>query len=297
MAKRYAEDYQPIVYEWFMEGVESVPSMINELFMVQGSTRADERTLGVGGSPVEPWLDYERDGKVSHVDMDLGYAETYTHKEYAIRVSLKTKHIEDDQTGLIQQTFADVGVSAQQRRETDAASVFNSSFATVLGPDGVVLCSASHPVGPDNTGTTRDNLGTEAFSYAALKNARDNMRGWNDGQGNPYMVNGKLALLPIELDLEASEIFGATGKPGTTSNDASALNELGFGYKVWDYLTDAESWWLLDTVRTKRFLRWYDRKLLFPKIIEETTTHVVYEFMMRYSFGWSHWSWLYGNTV
>lgn len=295
MAMTWAKDYQPIIYEWFREGMDGFQSMIPELFDVRSSTKAEERALGVGGVPIEAWEQYEREGEVAHVDVDRGYPKTFTHKEYPVRYSLKIKDIEDDQTGLIQEGVRLVGESAAQRREAHAADIFNLAFTSGLGPDAVYLCSASHPVGPDNTGELRDNTGTEAFSYTAMKNARLAMRAWTDSQSNPLRVKGRLVLLPIELEDQALEIFEAQNKPGTANNDGNAVK--GFDYRIWDDLTDAESWFMLDPVRTKRFLRWYDRKLLFPKIVEETTTHITYEFMMRYSYGWTHWSFVYGNAV
>jgi hypothetical protein len=45
------------------------------------------------------------------------------------------------------------------------------------------------------------------------------------------------------------------------------------------------------------FLKWYERKALEMMVVERTTTHTVYEFYMRYSYGWSDWRWLYGHEV
>jgi hypothetical protein len=294
-ALTYAKDYQPIVYEWFLEGVNEVPSLIPELFDVQPTTDLSVSSLGIGGIPVELWDQYKRDGKTAYVEPDRGYPATFTLKEYPIRLPIKKLYLQTDKTGMIRDAIDEVATSAAQKRETDAASVFNNSFSSGLGPDGVYLCSASHPVGPDNTGTTRDNTGTEAFSYEAMKNARGNMRAWTDGQGNPYLANGKLALIPVELEDRALEIFGAVQMPGSVVNDANAVRN--FGYRAWDWLTDAESWWMLDPVRAKRFLKWYNFGSYEQMVVEETTTDIVYEFKMTYVYGWRHWSFVYGNAV
>jgi hypothetical protein len=295
MAVTWAKDYQPIVYQWFLEGVDMVPSLIPTLFDVRPSSDLHEYSVGVGGIPVEAWDQYSREGKTAQVDLDRGYPKTFTQVEYPVRYSLKKILIQTDKLGVIQQGLNEVGISAQQKRETDAASVFNNSFTDGLGPDNVYLCSASHPVGPDNSGTLRDNTGTEAFSYTAMKNARKAMRNWTDGQGNPYMVNGKLALLPIELEDQALEIFGAVNKPGSTINDANAVRN--FQYATWDFLTDEESWWMLDPLRCKRFLKWYNFDEWQVMVVEETTTDIVYEFKMTYTYGWTHWSFVYGNLA
>jgi hypothetical protein len=295
-ALTYAKNYQPIVYEWFLEGMSSVPSLIPELFDVQTTTELTTYGLGIGGIATELWDVYRKTGRAAAVEPDRGYSSSFTLVEYPVRLPIKKLYMKTDQTGMIQQSIQEVAVSAAQKRETDAASVFNLSFtSTVTGPDGVCLCNASHPVGPDNTGTVRDNTGTEAFSYEAMKNARTAMRAWTDGQDNPYLANGKLALLPIELEHQAAEIFGAVQKPGSVLNDANALP--GFQYRLWDWLTDNESWWLIDPMRCKQFLKWYNFGGYETMVVEETTTDIVYEFKMTYIYGWRHWSFVYGNAV
>lgn len=292
----YAKNYQPIVYEWFLESVDSVPSMIPELYDVQTTTDLNTYSLGIGGIPVELWDQYRVDGKTAYVEPERGYPKTFTLREYPIRLPIKKLYLQTDKTGMIREAVSAVALSAAQKKETDAASPFNNSTSSsFLGPDGVALCSASHPAGPDNTGKTSDNTGTEAFSYTAMKNARLLMREWTDGQKNPMMVNGKLALLPIELEGQALEIFRATGKPGTANNDGSAVT--GYDYRIWDFLTDDESWWFIDPVRAKMFLKWYNFGGYESMVIEETTTDIVYEFKMTYIFGWRHWSFVYGNAV
>lgn len=292
----YAKDYQPIVYEWFMQSVENIPSLIPELYDVQTTNDLSVYSLGVGGAPVEVWDVYKNTGRAGAIEPDKGYPKTFTLVEYPVRLPIKKLYLQTDKTGLIREAIQEVAISAAQKRERDAASVFNNSFSSsFLGPDGVSLCNASHPAGPDNTGTLFDNTGTEAFSYTAVKNARVEMRQWKDGQGNPLYVKGSLCLLPIELENSALEIFGADGKPGTANNDANATR--GFQYRVWDDLSDAESWWMLDPMRTKRFLKWYNFRGFETMVVEETTTDIVYEFKMTYVFGWRHWSFVYGNQV
>ena len=62
-ALTYAKNYQPIVYEWFLEGVDSIPSLIPELFDVQTTTDISTYSLGIGGIPVEMWDQYRQNGE------------------------------------------------------------------------------------------------------------------------------------------------------------------------------------------------------------------------------------------
>jgi hypothetical protein len=298
MAGDWAKSYQPVVYDWFLEGVESFPSLIPQLFDVQTSKNLYEYSVGVGGVPVEMWDGYRLRGQTESIDLERGYAKTFTATEYTVRFPVKILYLETDQTGIIRQGLNEIGVSAAQKKETDAAGIFNYSFtnsAPYLGPDGTALCYASHPVGPDNTGTTKDNVGADAFSYTAMKSARTAMREWVDGQNNPYLANGKVALIPIQLGHTAIEIFNASQTPGGVTYGGNAV--AGFQYLEWDFLTDDESWWLIDPLRIKKCLKWYNYSDLQVKVVEETTTDIVYEFKMVYSYGWRHWSFVYGNAV
>jgi phage major head subunit gpT-like protein len=296
MALTWADTYKPVVYQWFRTGMDSIPSLIPLLFDVRTSNAASEYALGVGGVPTDQFDIYEDAGRVANVDVDRYYPTTFTHVEKPIRFTLKRKDVDDDQMGLVQEALDQLGLAAAMKREQDAASVFNNAFSSSFtGADGVSLCNASHPYGPDNTGEVQDNTGTEALSYTAMKNARLNMRSWVDSQNNPLPRVGTMMLIPPELEDTAMEITGADRKPGTADNDASATQ--GFSYTVWDYMTDANNWFMLDMNYTRRFLRWYNRKKLEMEIVEQTTTHVIYEFYMRYSYGWVDWRFVYGNEV
>jgi len=298
MTISWAENYQPVVYNMFMMGVNMVPSVIPALYNVQNSNSAFEYFLGLEGADIEGWDTYKETGSSAYADFDQGFPKTFQHYNYTRKFKLLQDYIEDGTlNGAASVALRGLGISAAQKRETDAASVFNGAFtasAPYLGPDGVALCSATHDYSRSNGGHY-DNTGTEAFSYQALKNARTNLRALADGVGNPLMRNGTLILHPIELSDVVNEIVGASGKPGTANNDGNAAS--GFSNLPWDFLTDNESWFLLDPVWTKQSLFWFNRVGLYNEIVERATTHVVYEFRMRYSYGFIDPRFVYGNAV
>lgn len=296
MALHWAQTYAPVVYEWFRTGMDSVASLIPALFDVRTSAAANEYAVGVGGVPTDQWDVYETTGVTAHVDVDRYYPTTFTHEEKSIRFYLKRKDIDDDKMGAVRDALFELGLSARIKQEEDAAGIFNNAFSSsYLGADGKPLCSSTHPTGPDVAATTYSNYGTAALSYTNVKAARLAMRQFLTTQNKPLPRNGRLLLLPIELEDLAIEITKADKKPGTADNDASAIS--GFQYMTWDYLTDANNWFLIDPVYSKRYLRWYNRAPLESRIVEQTTTHVVYEFYMRYSYGWTDPRFVYGNAV
>jgi hypothetical protein len=282
-----------------MMGVNMIPSVIPALYNVQTSNSAFEYFLGLEGTDVEGWNVYKDTGISAYADFDRGFPKTFQHFNYTRKFKLLQDYIED---GTLNNAAAvalrGMGISAAQKRETDAASTFIYAFtasAPYLGPDAVALCSATHPFSASNA-ATYDNTGTEAFSYQALTNARQNLRNLADGVGNPLMRNGTLVLHPIELQKPVDEVLGASGKPGTGDNDGSSAR--GFTGLAWDFLTNATDWWLIDPVWAKQSLFWFNRVPLgAPMIVEQATTHVVYEFRMRYSWGFIDPRFVYGNDV
>jgi hypothetical protein len=298
MTISWAEAYQPVVWNFFMAGYSMVETVIPALYNVKESTSAREYFLGLEGTDREGWEVYKNTGITAYADFDKGFEKTFKHYNYTRRFKLLQDYIEDGElNNAAQQALSGMGLSAAQVREGHASDVFNGAFAGDLGPDGVYLCSASHPYSTANA-DVYDNLGTEAFSYTALKTARKNMRGWKDGLGNPMRRNGRLILCSIDLEDVVEEVIGATGKPGTANNDANATTrQRGYSYIAWDELSDSESWFLLDTLWMKQSLFWFNRVPLYSKVVEEATTHVVYEFRMRYSYGFIDPRFVYGNAV
>jgi hypothetical protein len=298
MTISWAEDYQPVVYNLFMMGVDMVPSLIPALYNVQTSNSAFEYFLGLEGTDVEGWNAYKTSGETAYADFDRGFPKTFQHFNYTRNFKLLQDYIEDGTlNGAAQMAIRGLGISAAQKRETDAASTFVGAFtasAPYLGPDGVALCSASHPYSRSNA-DVYDNTGTESFSYTALTNAREELRDLKDGVGNPLMRNGTLILHPIELQKEVDEVLFATGKPGTANNDGTSAR--GFTALAWDFLTNAKDWWLIDPVWAKQSLFWFNRVNLYNQIVEVETTHVVYQFRMRYSWGFIDPRFVYGNDV
>jgi hypothetical protein len=292
----FARNVAPVVYKFFSTGVQSVPDMIPRLFRVENSTDLKEYRQGVGGMSTEVWGEYNLTGQSGHADIDRGYATTFEHEPFTARIALEKRIIKRGGIGVYETALREIGISAMQKKQVDGASHFVNAFSgSYLGADGVALCSASHPKGPDATGDTYDNTGTAAFNYTNLKAARQAMRQWTDQQKNPMHRNGRLVLLPTELYDEAMEMATARGKPGTADNDGSVAG--GFQYLEWDYLTNAKDWWLLDELRLKQDLLWFNSEPLHMMIVDETTTHITYEFNMEYSSGWSDARFVYGNDV
>src|SRR3989304_4639497 len=95
MTISWAEDYQPVVYSFFMMGVNMIPSVIPALYNVQTSNSAFEYFLGLEGTDVEGWNVYKDTGISAYADFDRGFPKTFQHFNYTRKFKLLQDYIED----------------------------------------------------------------------------------------------------------------------------------------------------------------------------------------------------------
>jgi hypothetical protein len=187
-----------------------------------------------------------------------------------------------------------------RKREKDAAGVFNNAFTAsgYNGGDGVSLCDGSHPYSPSNA-STQDNEGTTALSYQAIVDTRELMRAFEDDRGELVQVNPDTLLVPPELEEEGFAIMRTMNKVDTADYHANFVASKLTNLIVWDYLTDANNWFLIDSRLAKLYLNWFDRVPLEFEMDPTSDFRLEARFRgyMRYSYGWSDWRWVYGHTV
>jgi len=270
-------------------------SRVPQLFNVQTSSKAQEFDLGIGG--FGDWREYK--GAVEYDENEQLYRTTYTHVEYARGFRVERKLVDDDQYNVINRRPQGLALSAMRKREKDAASVFNNAFsASYTGGDGIRLCNASHPQSPLNA-AVQSNAGSTALSYTAIEATRRAMREFEDDRGELIPMSPTLILVPPELEETASSIVNTMNKVDITDYHDNFVKRVGIQYLVWDYLTDANNWFMIDPGLCKMFLQWFDRVPL--EFAEDPTgdfsLEARYRGYMRYTYGWSDWRFLYGHAV
>lgn len=274
-------------------------SRIPILFNQMGSEKSAEYFLGVGG--MSDWEQYK--GTIEYDDPEQGYKTTLTHEEFVKGFKVERKLVDDDLYNIINQRPAGLAMSAMRTREKHAASIFNNAFsATYAGGDSVELCGA-HPYSPGNA-TTQSSAGTTALSYDAVVATRKLMRSYKDDRGELVAINPDLIVHPPELEDTANAIVNtmnssSTNKPGTTDFEDNFVARQGIQHLNWDYLTDANNWFLVDSQLAKLHLLWLDRIALEFSMdpTSDFNLEAKYRGYMRYSYGWSDWRWAYGHAV
>lgn len=282
-----------------------------EIFPVEGSTKAEETTLGVGELGTDGWNEFGRNRRVGYDEFEKGFKQTLAHRTYAKGMIVERELMEDNQygeAGIPKQTekkVAKLADSAAIHREVSAANVFNNAFTdtgvddeghAIAGSDAVGLCSAAHPLSPTNA-ATQSNEGSLAMTAENIKATALAMRKWTDDRSKRILVKPTMLLVPPELEDQANILVGSQLDPDSAEN---AINTLKGRYKVvaWDYLTDSNAWFMLDEVLRDQHLVWYDRVL--PEFDHEADFDsggdAKYRGYYRFSRGWDSWQWVYGNN-
>lgn len=270
-------------------------SKIPMLYNVQTSSKAAEHNLGIGG--FGDWVEYK--GRIDYDGNERGFQTNYVHTEFVRGFKVERKLVDDDLYNIINPQPRGLALAAMRKREKDAASVFNNAFSSsYVGGDAVALCSASHPYSPSNA-TVQSNKGTTALSVDSVDTTRRLMRSYKDDRGELVPVNPDTILIPPALERTAWEIINTPLQPYTANNtanfNASKLNRV----IVWDYLTDTNNWFLVDSMMAGMYLNWYDRVPMEFAMdpTSDFSLEARFRGYMRYSYGWDDWRWIYGHEV
>ena len=104
-------------------------------------------------------------------------------------------------------------------------------------------------------------------------------------------------LIPPDLYETAYEIVGSQGKVDSANNNANVH----YGqYKVeeWNYLTDTNDWFLIDSSMMKDYLCWIDKiKGEFGFVEDFDTLIGKWRVYARWGHGWLDWRWILGASV
>lgn len=296
----------PEIYNFFKVGMypEGRMSQIPRLFSVMASSQASERFVGIGSMGIEAWDMYEQTRQVAEADFDQGYLKEYTHKTFAQTLRFERSLVDDDQYGImVADRATHMGDSAWNKRESDAASIFNNAFTAGVyaGPDGKALCATNHPRSPNKSGSL-SNKGTSALTADAVEATRIEMMTTQDDAGNVMSLNPDTLIVPPALMPTAGEIVGSPLDPASANNTANTSFGA-YNVIVWNKLTDSNNWFMADSNRMRRNFKWFNRvpadgsvEITFQEGLSDATSYA-YQAYMRYSYGFVDWRGIYGHEV
>lgn len=296
ISENWANLLLPALKKVFFQGMdERMQSVIPMFFNVQTSNRDSEKTLGVEDINQIP----EYKGALEYADWNEGYLKTFDFPEYALAISIERKLYDDAQYNIMNQRALRLGFSFARTRETHAASVFNNAFSTsYLGTDSKALCATDHPLGKGNA-TAASNKGTSELSVSSVISTYEAMLTTKSPSGAVHNVIPDTLLVPPTLAAKGWEIINSTLKPDTGNNNANFVQGQGMKVVTWNYLTDTNNWYMVDSQLAMMHLHWFNR---VPVEFEFDPTGSYnlksnYRGYARWGYGFDDWRWIYGHQV
>lgn len=281
-----------------------------QVFPIDTSQRQFEDFQGVGEVGTAGFNEFAKTGRVPYDEFELGWKTRLEHRRFAQGIVIERELIDDN-------LYADAGIpksitgkvtkladAAAVHREKSAASLFTNAFTDsgvdaegfpIAGADSVGLCSTAHPATPTNS-STQTNEGTLSLTGGNLTTTALLMREFTDDRGELINVHPDTLLVPPELEETALQIVGTDRVLGSNNNDIN-INKGRYNVVAWDYLTDSNAWFVIDSMLKSEHLVWLDRIAPEFAMTEDfDTLQGKWRGYYRYSRGFDAWQWIYGQN-
>lgn len=283
----------------FFEQFDQLPDMIGTLYTMEPDNGRDSMMWSEVGT-LGDWNQFE--GSVNYDSQSQGYDVTATHVEFATGIQVERKLFDDDQYHIMDRKPAAMATAGVRTRQKHSARLFNNAFSIdtlfYANSEGVALCSNSH-TNTSGASTTNgfDNLGTASLTATAVAAARIAMVDFRGDRAERISVMPDELWYPPNLYEQAYEIIKASGKVDTDLNNPNVHQGQYTGHE-WNYMTDANNWFLCDSSMRKQHVHWIDRIPMEFAMAEELDTIIAkWRGYMRYSMAHTNWRWVFGSQV
>lgn len=268
------------------------PDYYSQIFHVESSDRQSEKMSQVTSFGL--FTEKPEGSGISYDDPKQGYDVEAVHAAYALGFRVTEEMYHDDQFRIMKRMPVMLTVSAKETVETVAWSLINNGFSsTSTFGDGKTLFADDHPLVLG--GTQKNTLATPAdLSATALKQAIQDFEETTDFRGLPLRLKPDILMVPPALEWTAKELLNSTLKPESSNNDINALKDRGLTLFINPYITDPDSWYLIDTTHHQLYFFW--RKILsFESDTDFNTGDGLFKASMRFSRTAADWRGVYGS--
>lgn len=288
----FGEIIEPGLSEVFFTDLKLAPQQSTAIFNMKSSSKHTEDDLTIGGLETMP--EQNEGAAVTYGDPTQGYKKTYTHVQYGLGFAVTRVMWEDDLYGVMAEASRKLSRSAVKAYEVVAANVFNNGFdSTYAGADSLELFSTVHTL---LNGETAGNEPTTAcdLNLTTLESAVSAFREIKDDTGAICGVAPRYLVVPNELEFTAKRLLGSEKDPESAENAINPLyNRLNL--IVWDYLTDADAWFLLAAKPEHKLKFFWRIRPTFASDDDFDTGNARFKSRMRFDCGWSDWRGVYGS--
>ena len=256
---------------------ESSDRAFEEEVMLSGFANADVKAEGAG---------------VSYDDAQETYTARYTMETIALAFAITEEAIEDNLYDRLSSRYTKaLARSMSNAKEVKGAAPLNNGLPGVAAAtafqtgDAVNLLSTSHPT---IAGTVSNTLTTQAdLNETSLEQALIDIAAMSDERGLRIAAKGVKMIIPSANQFNAERLMKSQGRTQTADNDINAINSMGMipqGYRVNNFLTDADSWYIITDVPNG--MKMFNRTPLTTSMEGDFDTgNVRYKARERYVFG------------
>jgi hypothetical protein len=265
---------------------ESSDRAFEEEVMLSGFANADVKAEGAG---------------VSYDDAQETYTARYTMETIALAFAITEEAIEDNLYDRLSSRYTKaLARSMSNAKEVKGAAPLNNGLPAIAAGtafqtgDGVNLFSTAHPTIAGNVANT---LQTQAdLNETSLETALIDIAAMTDERGLRIAAKGVKMIIPSANQFNAERLMKSQGRTQTADNDINAINSMGMipqGYRVNNFLTDADSWYI--TTDVPNGMKMFSRTPLTTSMEGDFDTgNVRYKARERYAFGCSDFRGIFG---
>ena len=268
-----------------------------EIYTNESSDRAFEEEVMLSGF-ANAQVKGEGAG-VSYDDAQETFTARYNHETMALAFAITEEAIEDNLYDRISSRYTKaLARSMSNAKQVKAAAPLNNGLPAVDGfdsGDGVSLFNTAHTT---VSGTSvKNTLTTQAdLNETSLEQAMIDISAMTDERGLRIAAKAVKMIVPSANQFAAERLMKSQGRVGTADNDINALSSMGMipqGYRVNNYLTDTDSFYIITDVPNG--MKMFTRAPLTTAMEGDFDTgNVRYKARERYSFGVSDYRGIYG---
>jgi len=268
-----------------------------EIYVTESSDRAFEEEVMLSGFAN---ADVKAEGQgISYDEAQETYTARYTMETIALAFAITEEAIEDNLYDRLASRYTKaLARSMSNAKEVKGALPLNNGLpavATFKTGDAVALFSTAHPcsTGPNVANT----LATQAdLNETSLEQSLIDIAAMTDERGLRIAAKGVKMIIPSANQFNAERLMKSQGRTQTADNDINAINSMGMipqGYRVNNFLTDADSWYIITDVPNG--MKMFSRTPLSTSMEGDFDTgNVRYKARERYAFGASDFRGIFG---
>ena len=268
-----------------------------EIYVTESSDRAFEEEVMLSGFAN---ADVKAEGAgINYDQAQETYTARYTMETIALAFAITEEAIEDNLYDRLASRYTKaLARSMSNAKEVKGANPLINGLpqtGTFLAGDGVSLFSTAHTT---ISGTNVSNtLATQAdLNETSLEQALIDIAAFTEERGLRIAAKGTKMIVPSGNQFNAERLLKSQGRTQTADNDINAINSMGMipqGYRVNNYLTDADSWYVITDVPNG--MKMFQRTPLTTAMEGDFDTgNVRYKARERYVFGVSDYRGIFG---